>query len=277
MLYILIFLFGLTVGSFLNVVICRLETKEPIFLSRSHCPYCGTSLKWFDNIPLLSFVFLGGRCRYCRRKISYRYPLVELATGLLFLSVVLRLPSVAEGFHGLTAIASFYYLVIISFLVVIFVYDLKHYLIPDKIVYPAIGITLLYQLAFAFDFASLRSGSNLYSELVEGYKFFTPYLLSAVLSAGFFFALVVVSKGKWMGLGDVKLAGLIGLVLGWPNILLALFLAFLSGAIIGLLLVILGKKGLKSQIPFGPFLAGATILVILFGQYLTGWWSVFLF
>ncbi len=183
----------------------------------------------------------------------------------------------AEGFHGLTAITSFYYLVIISFLVVIFVYDLKHYLIPDKIVYPAIGITLLYQLAFAFDFASLRSGSNLYSELVEGYKFFTPYLLSAVLSAGFFFALVVVSKGKWMGLGDVKLAGLIGLVLGWPNILLALFLAFLSGAIIGLLLVILGKKGLKSQIPFGPFLAEATILVILFGQYLTGWWSVFLF
>ncbi len=272
---IFIFLFGLSVGSFLNVVIYRLETKESILLSRSHCPRCGTLLKWFDLIPLLSFIFQKGRCRYCNQKISYQYPSVELAIGLLFLLIFSLDLSIGQ---------IFYYLIISCFLIIIFVYDLRHYLIPDKIVYSAIGIALLYQLAFAFDFASLRSGGIYgqlvgpsFSELVEGYKLFFSYLLSAILAAGFFLSLVLISRGKWMGLGDVKLASLMGLVLGWPNILSALFLAFLSGAVVGLTLVVLGKKGLKSQIPFGPFLAGATILTVLFSQCLTNWWSVLFF
>jgi prepilin signal peptidase PulO-like enzyme (type II secretory pathway) len=265
MFYLFIFLFGLSVGSFLNVVICRLKTKEPILFSRSHCPKCGTVLKWSDLIPVLSFLLQRGKCQYCGQKISWQYPVVELSTGLLFLFyVILRSPLATEESHALatgffallrmtTAIELFYFLLIICFLIVIFVYDLKHYLIPNKVVYPAIVIALAYRF---FE------------------KSFVNPLAAALLAAGFFLSLVLVSKGQWMGLGDVKLVGLMGLVLGWPNILFALFLSFIFGALVGLALVLSGKKTIKSQIPFGPFLAGATILIIVYGQYLTNWFQV---
>lgn len=249
MFFIFIFIFGLAVGSFLNVIICRLETKESIIKGRSHCPKCGAVLKWSDLIPLLSFLIQKGRCRYCRENISWQYPLVELATGLVFLAVFnFQFPIINfQSIVNFQILNLFYYFAITSFLIIIFVYDLKHYLIPDKIVFPAILIALIF------------NWSN---------------ILSAILASGFFLSLVLISKGKWMGLGDVKLAGLMGLVLGWPNILLALFLAFMSGAIIGISLMMAGKKSLKSQIPFGPFLAGSTILVILYGQYLTDWYLI---
>jgi leader peptidase (prepilin peptidase)/N-methyltransferase len=227
---ILVFLFGLCIGSFLNVIICRLGTKESIAKSRSHCPQCGAILKWYDLIPILSFFIQRGRCRYCKGKISLQYPLVELATGLLFLAVFYSRSSI---------LGQLFYFYIISSLIVIFVYDLKHYIIPDMVVYPAIGLALLY------------SFSNLWP---------------AILASAFFLLLFLATKGKGMGLGDVKLAFLMGLVLGWPNILLALFLSFLLGSIIGLSLIFLGKKGLKSEIPFGPFLTASTILALFSGE-----------
>jgi len=141
-----------------------------------------------------------------------------------------------------------YHLTIVSFLIIIFVYDLKRYLIPDKIVYPAIGFSFLY---FLFTVPSSLFG----------------HILSGLGAAVFFLLLVIVSSGRWMGLGDVKLAFLLGLFLGWPMILAALFLSFFSGAAVGMLLIILGKKGMKSEIPFGPFLAGSTILVLLFQNF----------
>jgi len=242
MFYLLIFILGLSVGSFLNVVICRLETKESIVAKRSHCPQCGAVLKWYDLIPLLSFVFLLGKCRSCGKKINWQYPVVEIATGLLFLL-----------FFNL-----YFYLIIICFLIIIFVYDLKHYIIPDKIVFPAIIIAGIFNFQFS---------------IFNEFSIFKFSILSAILAGGFFLSLVLFSKGKWMGMGDVKLAFLMGLILGWPNILAALFLAFLSGAVVGVALIIFGKKGLKSQIPFGPFLAGATVLVMLCGQL----WINFLF
>ena len=264
MFSIFIFIFGLFIGSFLNVIICRLGTKESIIRSRSHCPKCGALLKWSDLIPLVSFLIQKGKCRYCGKKISWQYPLVELATGLLFLFVVLKSPlatggsySIATGFFAslrMTMIMEpLFFLLVICFLLVIFVYDLKHYLIPDKIVYPAIIITLLNLGAKLLRIEELSS------------QIYTP-LLAALLSSGFFLFLVLISKGKWLGLGDVKLAGLMGLILGWPNILLALFLAFMSGAIVGITLIVAGKKTMKSQIPFGPFLAGATLVIIIFGD-----------
>jgi len=261
MFSIFIFLFGLSVGSFLNVVICRLETKEPILFSRSHCPHCGAVLKWSDLIPLVSFILTWGRCRYCRQRISYQYPLVELVTGLLFLIIFNQFPisSLAITTHAYQILDNFFYLIIISFLIVIFVYDLKHYLISDKVVYPAIIISLLYLFI-------INIGDKLpIWELIS--QVYNPFL-SAILASGFFLSLVLISKGKWMGLGDVKLAFLMGLVLGWPNILIALFLAFMSGAIVGIFLIVLGKKGLKSQIPFGPFLSASTALVLLYGYQL---------
>lgn len=240
MFYFLIFIIGLSVGSFLNVVICRLKTKESIISSRSHCSQCGVILKWYDLIPVASFIIQRGRCRYCGKRINWQYLAIEMATGLLFLLI----------FDLSNLFVTSYLLFITCFLIVIFVYDLRHYIIPDKIVFPAIILSFLFS-TFVGNFLN--------------------FLLAALGASGFFLLLVLFSKGKWMGMGDVKLAFLIGLVLGWPNILAALFLAFLSGAVVGVALIIFGEKDLKSQIPFGPFLAGATILIILYGQYLIDW------
>ena len=248
MIYFLIFIFGLAIGSFLNVVIYRLKTNESILIGRSHCPKCGAILKWYDLIPVLSFLIQKGECRYCQKKISFQYPLVEIITGLLFVLILSK--------FGFDLLITYYLLLITCFLIVIFVYDLRHYLILDKIVFPAIIIVLFYQVFIG--------------------NFLNPFL-SALLAGGFFLSLVIVSKGKWMGMGDVKFAILMGLILGWPNILLALFLSFFSGAIIGIILILFGKKGLKSQIPFGPFLVGSTILIMLYGHYLNTWYYNLLF
>ena len=248
MIYFLIFIFGLAIGSFLNVVIFRLGTNESILVGRSHCPKCGAILKWYDLIPALSFLIQKGKCRYCEKKISFQYPIVEIITGFLFVLILSK--------FGLDSLITYYLLLISCFLIVIFVYDLKNYLILDKIVFPAIIIVLFYQVFIG--------------------NFLNPFL-SALLASGFFLSLVLISKGKWMGMGDVKFAILMGLILGWPNILLALFLSFFSGAIIGIVLILFGKKGLKSQIPFGPFLVGSTILIMLYGEYLNIWYYNLLF
>lgn len=249
--HVSVFLFGLAIGSFLNVVIFRLEKDKLILSGRSKCPKCQAVLNWRDLVPLLSFVWQKGRCRYCGAKISRQYPVVEMATGLLFLSAVLIRQSAEKNpaySDSLLAFMTIFDLIIISFLIVIFVYDLKHYLIPDKIVYPAIGISFLYFLAA--DYGSLPGR-----------------ILAGFGTAVFFLLLVVVSRGRWMGLGDAKLSFLMGLWLGWPLVLAALLLSFFSGAGAGLVLIILGRKKMKSEIPFGPFLTGSTILVFLLAPF----------
>ncbi|MFH1461148.1 MAG: prepilin peptidase, partial [Patescibacteria group bacterium] len=171
---VLIFIFGLMIGSFLNVAICRLETKEKILISRSHCPRCGTILKWFELIPILSFLIQKGRCRYCGKRISFQYPMVEIFTGLLFFLIFNFQFSIFNKFSifNFQTLELFYYFIIVSFLIVIFVYDLKHYLIPDKIVFPAIIIVLLFNLLN-------------YPLPVTGY-----WLLAALAASGFFLILV---------------------------------------------------------------------------------------
>ena len=264
MFLIFIFILGLIIGSFLNVVICRLETKESIFFARSKCPQCGAVLKWHDLIPVISFLIQKGKCQYCKKKISWQYPIIEIATGLLFVSVILSQQT--KNLYLLDPLLTLkmtFYFLIICFLIIIFVYDLRHYIIPDKIVYPAIIIALLFNL---FN----------YKLQITNYELL-KVLLSAFIPAVFFLSLILISKGKWMGLGDVKLAFLMGLILGWPGILIALLLSFFSGAIIGLCLILFGKKELKSQIPFGPFLSGLTILVMLFGSKLFYWFEALLY
>src|SRR3989339_853687 len=188
--YLFTFLLGVCIGSFLNCVVYRLESKKSL-AGRSFCPHCKHILSWKDLIPVLSFLFLKGKCRYCKEKISWQYPAVEVATGLIFF----------------------------------FIYDLKHYLIPDKVLFPAIFITLIFRLIF-----------------ISG---FLNYLLAVLIASGFFLAIFLVSGGKWMGFGDVKLAILMGLLLGFPNILVALFLAFFLGAIIGTAGMIFKRNILK--------------------------------
>ena len=222
-----VFVFGLCIGSFLNVVVYRLNHNFSPLKGRSFCPKCKHKLSWQDNIPLFSWLFLRGQCCYCHSPISWQYPLVEIVTVILTV------------FVWQFSSQPIFNLLITYVLIVIFVSDLRYMIIPNKVVYPAIVMTLVY-LAFLLP-----------NQLVS-------YLLSAFGAAGFFYFLVLITRGKGMGMGDVKLAGLMGLVLGFPGVVIALFLAFLTGAVTGVILILLGKKKLGQQIPFGPFLALAT-------------------
>ena len=225
------FVFGLVFGSFLNVVIYRLKTRQNIVFGGSFCPECKTRLSWYDLIPLLSFIYLRGRCRYCHKKISWQYPIVELISGLLWVLVFYK--------FGISLI-NIYYLFVFSLFLVTAVYDFKWRIIPDKIVYPAIVIALIYNL------------------------FNTLSLFVAFAAFLFFFLIFYFSSGRAMGLGDAKLALLIGLFLNPLSAVVAFALAFVIGAVSGIILIGLGKKTLKSQIAFGPFLVlGATIAFFL--------------
>lgn len=273
--YICIFIFGLIVGSFLNCVIYRLQTDEKVGgMSRSHCVKCGHILRWYDLIPVLSFLMLRGKCRYCKKPISIQYPFVEIATGAMFLLIFnFQFTIFNQSLINLQGFAQLSYLWIITcFLIVIFVYDLKHYLILDKVIYPAIIIAFLYSL-----FGVLSFG------VFEGFAFaplnFEPLIsqiFAAILASGFFAIIVFGSRGKWMGAGDIKLGFLMGLILGYPQILTGLFLSFLFGAIIGTGMIIAKKKTLKSQVPFGPFLVAGIFTAIFYGEQILNWYLGFL-
>ncbi|MFA6255504.1 MAG: prepilin peptidase [Patescibacteria group bacterium] len=235
--------FGLVIGSFLNVVICRLGHKKSFIAGRSACPKCHKKIVWYDNIPLLSYLILQGRCRQCGKSISWQYPSVELATAIIFLCLFLNFGLSAQFFVAL---------IFSSFLLVIFVYDLKHYLILDQVIIPAAVIAFLANIFLGFSIWSL--------------------IIAALVGAGFFALQFIVSSGQWVGDGDIRLGALMGLMLGWPLLLVALFLAYLIGAIFGLILIALNKKKMSSQIPFGPFLSGATFLTFIYGQDLLNWY-----
>lgn len=254
------------VGSFLNVVINRLDTGESFLSGRSRCPNCKTDLKWFELVPLLSFIFLLGKCRTCGAKISWQYFSVELATGLLFAAAAYFIfPSgfSFENFDYFAALKLIYWLVLASLFVVMFVYDLKHYIIPNQTVYPAILLALAFSV-----FETIWSGEGFFVLRSP----FGGGLFSAFLAAGFFFSLIVISRGEWMGMGDVKLALAMGFFVGWPAILPALAFAFFSGSIVGLVLVFLQKKGFQSQIPFGPFLILGTLFAAVWGEKVVNWY-----
>ncbi len=255
---IFIFAFGLCIGSFLNCLIYRIESKKSL-RGRSFCPNCKHTLSWQDLFPVFSYLFLGGKCRHCNKKISIQYPLVEISSALIFLQIFNFQFSIYNEFLIYQLINLLFLFYIASVLIVLFVYDLKHYLIPDKVLLPAVGIAFLYRL-----FEGLIN-SNFKLQI-------SNYLVAVLIGAGFFLAIFLISKGEWMGFGDVKLAVLMGLLLGVENILVALFLAFFFGAIIGIIMMFLGKKGLKSEIPFGPFLIFGTFLAFFWGQEIVNWY-----
>lgn len=253
--YFLLGLFGLSLGSFLNVLIDRLPTNEKIS-GRSYCPYCKKKLAWYELIPLLSFIFLKGKCSFCKKTISLQYPLVELATGILFIFTAHNLQLTVQEPQGLLGL--FFLLCLVSCLIVIFSTDLKYYIVPDEVIYFAIGLTLCYQIYQAYT-------TNQFNNL-----FFA--LLSAIGAGMFFLFLFFLTKGKGMGFGDVKISAFMGIFLSFPKILVALFLAFFSGSVIGLMLVVLGKKTLKSKVPLGCFLAPATFVAFFWGEKIVDWY-----
>lgn len=253
-----IFIFGLIIGSFLNCAIWRLYKEESFISGKSYCPSCRHPLGFWDLFPLFSYLFLRGKCRYCGKKISIQYPLVELATGFLFVFIY-------SHFGPVSALFSFdffqivFWWIMASFLVAIFVFDFKYYIIPDETIYPAIAVSAVWIL---YEFcAGVIGGADV-----------LHIVLSAFFSALFFFFLWFFSKGMAMGFGDVKLAILIGLLLGYPDIIPGLFLGFLFGAIMGSVLILFKKKGFKSEIPFGPFLLAGLFVSLFWGEKIINWY-----
>lgn len=268
---IFVFIFGLCIGSFLNCAAYRIEQEKSFLKGRSFCPNCKHNLVWQDLVPILSFLFLKGKCRYCKTKISWQYPIVEVATGILFTLIFYKFGVISNpignpetwipAYAGMT-INLFILFYIASSLIIIFIYDLKHYLIPDNILLPAIVILALYRISEVFIYGCEIGFNNL-----------QKYFLATVIAFGFFFIIWLVSAGKWMGFGDVKLSILLGLILGFPNILVGLFLAFFIGSIISIFLMLGNKKSLKSEVPFGPFLITGTFIALLWGQGIINWYT----
>ena len=259
---VLIFLvLGLIVGSFLNVVVYRLNVAEDLVMDRSRCPHCKSVISWYDNIPVISFIILKFRCRNCKEKISFQYPLVEIFTGLVFAFVGYKYFNLNDTTTWATAI---YYLGVASFLITIFVYDFLYMEIPGLVLWPAIGWTVVFNLFF--DWGRVDFGNNaLNLATYSG-------MLGASVAFVFFFLLVAISKEKWMGMGDAYLVILLGLILGWPQILLGLMLAFSLGAIVGIVLIVAKKKKMSSQLPFAPFLVLGTIITMFWYAEILNWY-----
>ncbi len=261
MFYLATFLFGLCIGSFLNVVILRSSKKMSFLRGRSQCPKCKKELCWYELIPLVSFLFLRGKCGKCKAKISWQYPIVELSAGLIFLFVSYYFIQITQiSVYSISLFYVFNYLILLyisSIFLLVFIYDLKYYIILNKVVYSSVIIILMVLLLNNYYFKNNFIFPTLYSGLI-----------GAVVGGGFFFSLIFISQGRWMGMGDGKLAVLMGLILGGERLLCALFIAFVGGAIFGIILILMGKKKMQSKLPFGTFLSLAGLLSLFYGDKL---------
>lgn len=246
------FVFGMTIGSFLNVCIYRLPLKRSIVTPPSACPSCGYRIKFYDNIPVLSYLMLWGRCRKCGTHISLIYPAVELATGLISMALLVKYNILNANLPEF-----FIYLIFISALICIGFIDLEHQIIPDVISIPGIIAGLFFSLVINHIpwmdsvIGILAGGGILY--------------LVAVL-----FELIMKKEG--MGGGDIKLLAMIGAFLGWKSIPFVILTSSLTGSIIGGVALTMSKKGIRAKIPFGPFLALGAILYVFFGKEIINWY-----
>lgn len=287
---IAVLMFGAIIGSFLNVAVLRLGTGESIARGRSRCFSCARTLGLRELIPIASFLFQRARCRGCGARISWQYPAVELATGIIFLFLWLQVqPNIQFSIFNFQT--TFHFLItaaIASLLIAISVYDIRHNIIPDRFAYPFIVVAFASSV-LNFDHWNLFENWKLPAirNLDVGLGIENlPYTLLTGLGLFLFFALLwALSSGRWMGFGDAKLAFGIGLWLGWPLGISAALFAFWGGAIAGLALLAFCRRRrnvgapitLKSQIPFGPFLSGGAIASFLIGEAVIRWYvNVFL-
>jgi leader peptidase (prepilin peptidase)/N-methyltransferase len=243
-----IFIFGLCIGSFLNVCIYRLPMSKSIVKPRSMCFNCGSSIAAYDNIPLFSYLWLKGRCRHCRTKISLRYPMVELLAGLIALGTYLK--------FGLNIESLIYYLFFTALVIVTFI-DLDHRIIPDVITLPGIPICFL----ASFALTTVTYLESLVGILVGGGSLFLVA-----------WSYNLITKKEGMGGGDIKLLAMMGAIIGWKGVLFTIFVASLSGTLAGFAVILQSRKGLKLAVPFGPFLSIGCITYIFFGSPLISWY-----
>lgn len=252
--FFFVFLIGLAVGSFVNALEWRLMHAQSVvwgvktFFARSMCPQCRKQLAAWELLPVLSFLLLRGKCSSCHRRISLQYPCVEVSVGLFF--------AVTYGRFGLSW-QSVVVAVFTTFLVLIFLIDLKYQLIVDAVTLPI--------MAVAF-FLSLLLGTGI-----------STLFLGALLGAGFFAVQYFLSAGQWVGAGDIRLGAVIGFMLGWPQTVLALMLAYAAGAVVAIMLLLLRKVTRTSRLPFGTFLTAATVYCLLFGNATLAWYRALLF
>ena len=240
---IIFFISGLIIGSFLNVVIFRLNDLKSIINDRSRCRHCNLVIEWFDLIPVLSFILLRGRCRSCGNKISWQYPVIELSTAIVFASLY-----AVHGFSG----ATFYYLLVYIILIIVAGYDLLTQYVPEFFVWLALALSLL---GWYFGGFSI-----------------TNALIGALIGGGVLAILVLASKEKWMGSGDIKIGLILGLLTGFPVAIFGLFASFILGSVVGLIYVFAAKKSLKSSLPFAPFLIMSSYIAIIYGKPIVDWY-----
>jgi leader peptidase (prepilin peptidase)/N-methyltransferase len=251
MLALVLIIFGALIGSFLNVCIIRLPKGESIIIPGSHCPQCNHPIKFYDNIPLISYLLLGGKCRYCKRSISAQYPLIEGTTAISSLLLFLK--------YGLS-LSYFFYFSFVAALIIITVIDLYHQIIPDVISIPGIGVGLLGAL------------------IIPHITFFNS-LLGILLGGGSLFVVATfyqwLFKREGMGGGDVKLLAMIGAFLGWDAVILTILLSSLIGSITGIIIMVLKGKDFKYAIPFGPFLSLGAVIALFYKNEIISWYLQF--
>ncbi len=255
-----VFVFGAMIGSFLNVCIYRIPRDESLVFPASHCTGCGAPIRFYDNIPIISWFLLIGKCRHCKSPISFQYPMVELlnASGFLYLYVKYSL-TVQTIFYGLFFSA----LVVITFI------DLHHRIIPDLISLPGIGIGLSGSFLIPMFFPSS-------TRILEIPPRFLDALFGTALGFGIFYFIAKISPKifgqEGMGGGDIKLIAMIGAFLGWQKMLLTIMLGSLAGSIVGIFLMIFFRKGRKYAVPFGPFLSLGALISLFWGTHLIDWY-----
>jgi leader peptidase (prepilin peptidase) / N-methyltransferase len=273
--YILAGILGAIIGSFLNVVIHRVPLEESIVFPNSRCPSCAAVIAFYDNIPVLSYLLLGGRCRGCKQRISPRYPAVELMTALLFVGVIWH--------NGVTAALPFD-LVFVAALVALIFIDAEHMILPNVITYPGIAFAIIARLAIPY-----LMGQPHFDDLpwlMEG--LFQGWPLSAASLGGAALGALVGGGSLWlmgwtweklrgieaMGLGDVKMMFMVGAYLGWRLTILTIFMGVFSGSIIGIVvMVVQGRRDLKIYLPFGIFLGIGAIAALLIGRQIVEWYA----
>jgi len=256
-IYIITFIFGAVVGSFLNVCIYRIPKGLSVVRPSSHCPSCGKPVRCYDNIPIISYIFLGGKCRSCGNRISIQYPLVEFLNAVLYALAVWRFPYILWHLPA--------YFVFISAIIIITFIDLEYQIIPDSITLPGIpiglilGSTILPDPFFRWEALGFKASS-----------------IGILLGGGLFYLTAIagtaVFKKEALGGGDIKMMAMAGGFLGWKGVLLTTFLGSLFGSLIGLFLIVVKGREWGSRIPFGPYLALGSLVSLFFGQEILMWY-----
>lgn len=245
MIIFIVILFGLVIGSFLNVLIDRIPKGENIVWKPSHCDFCKKPLRWFELFPMVSFLVFGGRCLRCKKKLSWQYPFVEGITALGFVYIV----SSTQSYVSMGA-----FIVIYCTWIVLFGIDFKHQILPDEFLILFGIVTLLLGIPLSYEARMI-------------------HVVSAGAAGGFFLLIWLITKGKGLGFGDVKLAFILGLLLGHPGTIIALYVAFLTGAITGVILMVGHKAKMKSRIAFGPFLFLGGLCAYIWGDAIWAMWN----